>query len=204
MKFYKNIFFHNSPYIFFIKFLLVFTVLYSFFPFYWGITGPGGTIYSSLLAEHFNFIKGFATILTKAAQFLLNILGYDTNQKQYNALRIGYSRGIVVNPSCLGWGVMSFWAAFVYANVGPWKHKVKWIITGLTSIILLNIFRIALIALANHLKWDVITHLDHHQTFNIASYGCVFILMYWYITIQKKYERFIIAPLQGKDKLSTV
>jgi exosortase/archaeosortase family protein len=204
MKFYKHIFSTNSPYIFFIKFLLLFTILYSFFPFYWGITGPGGSIYSSILAEHFNFIKGFATFLTKAAKLLLNISGYDTNQRQYNALRIGYSRGIVVNPSCLGWGVMSFWVAFVYANTGSWQHKAKWILTGVCSIIFLNIFRIALIALANHLNWGVITHLDHHQTFNVASYGCVFILMYWYITVQKKYERIIIGPLEGNDKFSTI
>jgi exosortase/archaeosortase family protein len=178
----------NAPYLFFIKFLLCFFILYFFFPFYWGITGAGGRIYSPFLDHHFNIIRWLTSFLTGSARLFLEALHYSVYQKDYHSLRIGYGGGVNVNPSCLGWGVMSFWVAFVYANMGGWKHKLKWTIIGIASICILNITRITLIALAIHLRWHTITALDHHQTFNIFSYGCIFILMYWYTRVQKQYE----------------
>lgn len=184
----KQILSKESPYLFFVKFLAAFILLYLFFPFYRGLTGEGGQLYSSFLDNHLNIVKGFSFFLTKAANVLITSAGYVTNQNDYHTLRIAYSPGVVVNPSCLGWGVMSFWFAFVYANKGSVRHKLKWTSIGLAFIISLNIFRIALIALASHLHWSAITTLDHHQTFNIASYGCIFILMYSFSRYQKKYE----------------
>lgn len=191
----------NLPYLFFIKFLSGFFILYLFFPFYWGITSAGGKIYSPFLDNHFNIIRALTGFLTGAARFFLEALQYPVFQKDYHSLRIGHARGVNVNPSCLGWGVMSFWVAFVYANAGLWKHKFKWIIIGVASICVLNITRIALIALAVHLRWHTIISLDHHQTFNVFSYTCIFILMYWYTTAQKKYEG---AEYQEKQKTNTI
>ncbi|MDB5248352.1 MAG: hypothetical protein JWQ40_2746 [Segetibacter sp.] len=178
----------KSPFLFLIKFLLSFALLYYFFPFYRGITGPGGTFYSSFLDTYLNLVKGLTTFLTSTSKFLLEAFHYTVNQKNYHTIRIDHSNGISVNPSCLGWGVMSFWVAFVFANSGTWKHKFKWMSFGIVSIMILNITRITLIALANHHKWKTITSLDHHQTFNVFSYGCIFLLIYWYISLQKKYE----------------
>lgn len=194
----------NSPYLFFIKFLSCFLILYFFFPFYRGITGKGGKIYSAFLDDHFNIIKGLTGFLTGAAKWILEVLGYPVLQPDYHTLRIGYSGGINVNPACLGWGVMSFWTAFVFANNGTWKHKLKWIVLGLLFIFVLNISRIALIALAAHLRWKTITSFDHHQTFNIFSYGCIFILMYWYIRIQKKYEEIKLKGKRQNNEFSAV
>lgn len=178
----------KSPYLFFIKFLAGFFILYLFFPFYQGITAIGGKMYSPFFDHHLNIIKGLSRFLTGAAKIFLEAIDYNVYQKNYYSLRIGDTGGIDVNPSCLGWGVMSFWIAFVFANNGRWTYKLKWMIAGIASICILNITRIALIALALHLRWKTITSLDHHQTFNIFSYGCIFILMYWYARIQKKYE----------------
>ncbi len=181
--------YRRSPYLFFFRFILMFLILYFFFFFYWGLTGVGGRIYSDFLAHHANLIKGFSHLLTKIASVLLNTFGYETIMRDSNTLRIGSSRGVAVNPSCLGWGVISFWLAFVYANEGNVIHKTKWMLAGFLTITGINTIRIALIVLANHLNWGVITHLDHHQTFNIASYGCVFVLMFFYVKVQKKYEQ---------------
>jgi len=194
----------SSPYLFFIKFLSCFFILYSFFPFYWGVTGKGGKMYSPFLDDHFNIIKGLTGFLTGAARFFLQALQYHTYQNNYHTLRIGYSRGISVNPSCLGWGIMSFWIAFIFANSGGWRYKAKWMIIGTSSICILNITRIALIAVAAHLHWKTITSLDHHQTFNIFSYGCIFILMYLYIRAQKKYEGIEIRRKEQTGKVSEV
>ncbi len=179
----------KSPYLFLIKFLLTFVALYLFFPFYRGLTGEGGKMYSSFLADHFNLVRGLTKLLIGFSKLLLQAFGYDVFQRNYHSLKIGASRGVIVNPSCLGWAVMSFWFAFVSANKGNWKYKLKWVLTGLSAIMVLNITRIALIALANHLNWSPVTSLDYHQTFNVASYGCIILLIFLYVRMQKKYER---------------
>ncbi len=196
--------YQKSPYLFFIKFLGCFFILYASFPFYWGITGKGGKMYSAFLDNHFNIIKGLTGFLTGAARSVLEALHYTVNQSNYHTLRIGHSAGVSVNPACLGWGVMSFWIAFVFANNGGWKHKLKWMICGTVFICILNIIRIALIALASHLHWKTITSLDHHQAFNVFSYGCIFILMYLYTRVQKKYEGIEFKRKQEKNSLSTI
>jgi len=200
----KKSFDSNPPYIFLVKFLLCFLILYLFFPFYRGITGVGGKIYFPFLDHHFNLIKGLSSFLTGCAKLILQLMHYEVNQQSYNTLRIAYSGGIRVNPSCLGWGVMSFWIAFVYPNSGNWRLKLKWMIIGVTSICILNIIRITLIAAAIHHHWQTITSLDYHQTFNVGSYGCVFILVYLYIQVQKKYQSIDFKRKQQKDKFSAV
>jgi len=182
-------------------------MLYFFFPFYRGLTGVGGTLYSPFLDNHLNLVRGITRFLTFSARSLLEMLGYDVFQKDYRSLRIDYSRGIVVNPSCLGWAVMSFWVAFVFANNGTWKHRTKWIIVGISSICIVNVTRIALIALANHLHWKTITSLTHenlHDSFNIFSYGCIFILMFIYVRVQKKYEGVDFKREQESHTLSPI
>jgi exosortase/archaeosortase family protein len=178
--------------------------LYGFFPLYWAITGEGGKLYSPFLDHYFNIIKGLTTFLTGAARLVLQAFHYTVHQNNYHTLRIEYSKGISVNPSCLGWAVMSFWVAFVFANGGIWKHKLKWMMYGIASICILNITRIALIAAATHLRWKTIASLDHHQLFNVFSYCCIFILMYLYTRVQKKYEGNKLKPKQQKNKLSAV
>lgn len=198
----KKVFDKKSPYLFFIKFLLCFCILYLFFPFYWGLTGKGGTLYSAFLDDHFNIIKQLTVFLTGAAKWLLTSLNYTVYKPNYHTLLIGNFGGVSLNPDCLGWAVMSFWVAFVYANSGSFIHKFKWMLIGLISISLINIIRIALIAVATHLRWKTLTSLDHHQTFNVFSYGCIFIIMYWYIKIQKKQETFDLARKQSNPVIT--
>ena len=194
----------KSPYLFFIRFLVSFFILYFFFPAYRGLIGQGGKMYSSYLESHFNLIIGFTKFLTVTAKAILQMAGYEVFQKNYHTIRISNARGINVNPSCLGWAVMSFWVAFVFANTGSIKHKAQWMLIGVVSIVLLNITRIILITIANHLSWASITSLDHHQTFNVASYVCIIILILWYIRIQNKYERTHFAAKRTRHTLSTI
>lgn len=188
MILYKKYLNNQAPYSYLIRFSLLFIFLYFSFPFYRGITGEGGMIYSSFVAKYLNLITGLTSLLTNAAKTILQALDYTVSQKNYHTLRIMNSRGISVNPSCLGWGVMSFWAAFVIADSTSFFFKIKWLIIGLVSILLLNIVRIVLIALANHLHWNFITTLDPHQTFNFFSYCLLFILILIYLKIQKKHQ----------------
>lgn len=194
----------RSPYLFFVKFFGCFSALYFFLPFYRGLIGIGGKMYFPYFENHYNLIVGFTNFLTSSARLILNIIGFEVFQKNYHSLRIGFSKGVSVNPSCLGWAVLSFWVAFVFADKGLLKHKLKWMLIGVISINLLNISRIVLITIANHLRWKPITSLDHHQTFNVASYFCVVILVVWYIRIQKRYESTYVAPKRASFTLSSI
>lgn len=194
----------KSPYAFLIKFLLCFFILYFFFPFYRGITGAGGKLYSPFLDSHFNIIRWLTGFLTGASRLMLEALHYPVYQKNFHSLSIAHTVGVNVNPSCLGWGVMSFWIAFVFANKGTLKHKLKWMFSGIFFICLLNIARITIITLAIHLHWQTVVSLDHHTAFNILSYTCIFIVMYWYLNIQNKYEETAYKRKQQTNKISTI
>lgn len=198
----KILFDKKSPYVFLIKFLLCFFLLYLFFPLYWAVTGPGGTVYSPFLDNHLNIIRGLTRFLTGASRFFLEAFHYPVYQKDYHSLQIGSLGSVNINPSCLGWGVMSFWVAFVFANNGSAAHKLSWIFGGISFICLLNIARIIFITLAIHLQWKNVFYFDHHKTFNILSYGCIFMLMFWYIKVQKNYEEGKFVRKQQTNKMS--
>lgn len=178
----------KTPYSFVIRFLGFFLLIYSIFPLYRGLVGPGGYVYSTFFDHYLNLIRGFTFILVQPAKAVLLLFDYEVVERNYHSLRIIGSPGISVNPSCLGWGVMCFWAAFIYANKGTLSHKWKWAIIGLSAIALLNISRIIFILLASHYRWPAITSLDYHQSFNLASYICIAILVLFYLRVQRKYD----------------
>jgi hypothetical protein len=74
-----------------------------------------------------NLVKAFTVFLVKVSKAVLEFLKFNVLEKNFKTLRISNAAGVVVNPSCLGWGIMSFWIAFVYANKGGVKRKLKWI-----------------------------------------------------------------------------
>jgi exosortase/archaeosortase family protein len=88
--------------------------------------------------------------------------------------------GIHLVYSCIGYGVMSFWAAFIFANKGTWIKKLKWIIGGCLVIWCINVVRISLLLLAINKNWPMPFHLDHHTLFTVAAYIAIFILIYFF------------------------
>ena len=80
---------------------------------------------------------------------------------------------------CLGYGVMSFWIAFVVANKGTSIKKLKWLLGGLFLICLINVIRISLLLLAINFHW-LTPYFNHHTWFNIIAYLIIFILIYFY------------------------
>jgi len=109
---------------------------------------------------------------------LLNLLGFGAIYNEYELLVAGHG-AIQLVYSCLGLGVMSFFAAFVLAY--PKKFKSKWVflISGIIGIELLNILRFVLLAIF----WDKKgTHiLDHHTIFNILIYVIIAITLYFWV-----------------------
>jgi exosortase/archaeosortase family protein len=144
-----------------------------------GLSAPEG-YYSSFVDNYLNFIPAFRNFILFATKQVLAILGYESFQKTATQLRIVGGGGVNIVYSCLGYGVTSFWLAFVFANTGTWKKKLAWMVGGALVLLVINVLRVSLVALASHNRWAFPLGLDHHTWFNIAAYGMIFLMIWVY------------------------
>ena len=169
-----------------LRFLLVFFVLKFTFNAYIGILSPGGKVYSPFLQHYANLPAWFTYLICKCAKGLLQLGGYSVYQKAMNNVTISGSRGINIIWACLGFGVMSFWTAFVWAHTATRRYKCKWTVIGILLITGINIIRIALIALGFHHNWKAFNAIEPHFAFNVVSYIAIILLTAWFIIRYKK------------------
>ena len=168
-----------------IKFVVVLFVLYIIFSqgnlFINSIMSPSGRFYNASIAEKFNYIQGLKTIIIVPSTWLIHLFGFYTvhNEMDIMVVKGPYLR---VNYSCLGLGVMSFLAAFVFAFPIKWRATWPMLIFGIISIYILNVIRIAGLGILfgtfhsqrNYFKY-------HHEIFNVLVYIIIFILLYIWI-----------------------
>jgi exosortase/archaeosortase family protein len=82
--------------------------------------------------------------------------------------------------SCIGYGVMSFWVAFIFANKGTFKKKFLWISGGILVLWIINVLRVSLLLLAINKNWKIPLGWDHHTWFNIVAYSLIFLMILLY------------------------
>ena len=111
---------------------------------------------------------------------VLKVAGIDTYYVGEYTLRKVNGRGIKLVYGCIGYGVMSFWIAFIAASATKKIKKISWIIGGLLLIWVINITRIALLLVATNDNWKMPMGWDHHTWFNITAYIAIFIMMYFF------------------------
>lgn len=168
----------NPTYRFLIIFLGLFLVLYYFNIAFIGITAPGG-YYIEWLNKNANYIEGLTQGLIKCTVAVLHILGYDTFVAD-NWLRVSGKGGFILAYECLGYGIMSFFTAFVVAYPKPDKSKYLFLPLGLLLIQILNIARFVLLSL--YWKGSIFKGLiDHHDLFNLILYACLMFVIYLWI-----------------------
>jgi len=145
-----------------------------------GITAPGN-YYSEFLDQHLNYIRGFRVLLISISAAVLRFFGYEvfTSDTTLHALDAG---GINVVYSCLGFGVMSFFVAFVIAwPERSLKSKLLFIPAGLILIQALNIVRFILITLFWRTS-SLRSVVDHHILFNFVLYAILLASIYFWIS----------------------
>jgi exosortase/archaeosortase family protein len=169
---------------FVIKFLCLFALIYGFYVFYLGVASPGGELYSVFLDEHLNFINWLRYVLIESSAVILNILGYQTKTNVYQMLVVGHNI-VHIGYDCLGFGVMSFFTAFVIAYPGMLKTKLYFWGIGLLVIQLLNLLRFVILSLYWRPTKNVYIS-DHHTIFNIIVYIIIAISLYFYTSYQDK------------------
>lgn len=163
--------------LYFVKFLGLFGLLFYGTEAVIAFSSPGDH-YSSFVAEHLNFIDPFRQVLLRSSQWLLSAFGVETYLQDQFTLRQAGGGGIRMVYSCLGYGVLSFWIAFVFANRGSWKKKTLWIVGGCLLLCGINIIRISLLLIATSKGWPIPFGWDHHTWFNIVAYALIFCMMY--------------------------
>ena len=167
----------NPFFTYLLKFLLAFCILYFGTKAIIGITTPGG-YYVAFAANYLDYISGLRGLLLNGSKLLLQAIGYDVYLKDNYSIKMVNGRGVQVVYSCLGYGVISFWMAFIFANKTSFKKMLQWMMGGVLVICLLNIFRISLMLISVNKHWPSLFNLDNHTLFNIVLYGVLFFMIY--------------------------
>ncbi len=159
------------------RFLITFCLLYYGTIAIIGIATPGG-FYSRFIDLYFDYYRWARSSLMYASQFTLSVLGFDSEIIPPSYLLLKGGRGANIGYDCLGYGVVSFWLAFVFANHGSILSKLKWMLAGAVALWIINVARITFILLAINKGWRVPFGWNHHTWFNVVAYACIFFMMY--------------------------
>jgi exosortase/archaeosortase family protein len=167
----------ESPLRFLPVFLGLFLIFYYFNIFFFGVTSFGNH-YNAFLDQHLNYIRGLRHLLLDTTKLSINLFGFSCITNDTQLLVAG--RGIIeIVYSCLGLGIMSFFAAFVIAYPKQLKSKLIFLFTGLICIQVLNVLRFVLLALFWDKKSGAI--LDHHTIFNVVVYIVIALSLYAWV-----------------------
>jgi exosortase/archaeosortase family protein len=162
-----------------LKFAILFCIAYFGTLGIIGLSTQGGS-YSSFVHNYLDYVTWLRHSLLYAPQWLLSLLGYHTYIIDNFTLRAINGSGVRIEYDCVGYGVMSFWLAFIVANKGTLIKKIGWILSGWFLIWCINVVRISMVLVTANKHWKFPLGLDHHTWFNIAAYILVFIMIYFY------------------------
>jgi exosortase/archaeosortase family protein len=168
----------NEPLRFIVSFIFLFPIFYYFNIFFFSLTTPTGHYYNTFLGNNFNYISWLRELLLYCSAQILNFLGFTSITNEYNLLVAGHGN-IKLVYSCLGLGVISFFAAFVLSYPQKLKSKIIFLLGGVLGIEILNIARFILLALFWNKHGSQI--LDHHTVFNIFIYVIIAISLYFWV-----------------------
>ena len=146
-----------------------------------GLAAPGNA-YSPFVEKYLDYVKWIKLSLIWATGFILSIFGVSTYTVPDFIIRITDGRGVAIAMDCVGYGVYSFWIAFV----GSFRRKFSWVVFGVLGLWFINVVRITLFLLAVNKGWPMPLGWDHHTWFNIFAYLLIFLMIWWYDKTGKK------------------
>lgn len=129
--------------------------------------------------------------LATAGAGLLRLLGFAGSvSPTYSVLVLMNGLpAVVVGAPCNGMVLYALFGGFVLAFPGPWRRKLWFIPLGMALIWVLNVLRVAALALNHHYAHQSVD-FNHHYTFTFVVYACIFGLwMLWA-------RRLAVSPLR--------
>jgi exosortase/archaeosortase family protein len=165
--------------IYLLKFATIFCLCYFGTLAVIGIAAPGG-YYSPFIAKYLDYVSWIKYSLIEATGFILSLFHIPTKTEPGFLIRFVGGRGVFIAMDCVGYGVYSFWIAFVAANNGRFLKKTAWIVFGVLALWFINVIRITLFLTSLNKGWPMPLGLDHHTWFNIFAYLLIFIMIWFY------------------------
>ena len=166
--------------IFLVKFTVVFLLCYFGTLAIIGLSAEEAGYYSPFVSKYLNYVDWVRGSLLHASKFLLDLFGVDTYlANEYNLRKVN-GRGIFIVYECVGYGIMSFWTAFLVASSGSFKRKLLWWVAGIFIFWVLNICRLSLLLVATNKNWAIPFGWDHHTWFNLVAYTVILIMIYYF------------------------
>jgi exosortase/archaeosortase family protein len=144
-----------------------------------GIAAPGG-LYSPFVEQYLDYVSWIKHSLMAGTRWLVGLFGYDTITEPGYLVRVTGKRGVIIAMSCVGYGVYSFWIAYVLANTMVLKKKLLWMVGGVQALWAINVIRISMFLIAINNNSTMPFGIDHHTWFNIVAYGFIFIMIYFF------------------------
>jgi len=181
----STVFNDKKLWIYLIKFAAIFCLCYYGTLAVIGLASPAGW-YSPFVEKHLDYISWIKLSLMHATGFLLSLFHIPTEIGPGFLIRFPHGRGVIIAMDCVGYGVYSFWIAFVAANNGKLLKKILWIILGLLALWFINTVRITLFLTSLNKGWPMPLGLDHHSWFNIFAYIFIFLMIWLYDKSLKK------------------
>ena len=137
--------------------------------------------YEQWLAQDRRLDNYLCTQITGAAVWCLQLVGFDATISPLSAHLILMSgqAAVVVGPPCNGLVLYALFGGFVVAFPGPWQRKLWYIPLGIAVIWVLNVLRVAALAINHHYAYSSVD-FNHHYTFVFIVYAFIFGLwMLW-------------------------
>lgn len=119
--------------------------------------------------------------ISSSSVAVLRVLGFGATVDAHipTLVLMAGEQSVVVGPACNGLVLYALFAGFILAFPGPWLRKVWFIPAGIVLIWLLNVLRVAALAI-NHSYSHQTVDFNHHYTFTFVVYSCIFMLwMLW-------------------------
>lgn len=140
-----------------------------------GLMVPGN-YYVEWMHDNMDYVTHLRVFLLNTSKFFLGLIGYGTHVSDYYLLREN-GGGIHIVYSCIGIGLLIFWASFVLAFPIRQMNRLLYVIIGWLSIIFLNIIRISLLVIYT----GRVKAIDHHSIFNLIVYILMLMGIIWII-----------------------
>jgi exosortase/archaeosortase family protein len=161
------------------SFLLLFGLLYYGTIAMIGLAAPGG-YYSPFIERYLDYVSWIKLSLLWGVGTVLGLFGISTEVEPGYLIRMEGKRGVIISMTCVGYGVYSFWIAYVLANAGPWVKKLAWVVGGILLLWCINLARITLFLYVINKNQGMPLGIDHHTWFNIFAYLFIFIMIYFF------------------------
>ncbi len=137
---------------------------------YGQVLGPDGRLDHALSVQ-----------VAQAAAWGLRAAGFvaATAASAPTTVRVAGQPAVLVGDPCNGLVLYAVFVGFVLAYPGSLRRKAWFIPLGVGAVYLLNVARVAALAL-NQAYWHHTVEFNHHYTFTVVSYAAILGLWQWW------------------------